>query len=314
MKKHWLRIAILSFVLLVLSACSLSFRLSPDPLVDFPDVKQKDAIDLVTDLGVIDPTPSDAVLTLADRVARLDEDTLNVWGYAMGEQEDGSPNITPQTVLPLLRAAMSHQVDGREDFYASIPSGVTWTLELYEGDPNASWHLCLSAGLTENLVELSRQHDADALYLEDADLYQLLRGMCDEAPGEIDQTAYARHRAVVDSWFDGYWGEMDVPVPVSWELTDFSLCYDYAPLGVEVYRAECVYRSDPPQRIFELLMGGCYVDGDLCLHPESSWSPALLVIDGQALGFFDSERLPQGADSLKEYNSREELLAALPLE
>lgn len=255
------------------------------------------------------PAP-DPTLILEEAVAQLKAESLTVYGYAMSGQADGSPNVTAKNLLPILRSAMEHQVDGEK--IDGISYHGLWSLELYEGDPNTATKLFLFAGLTENLVELSLQGSETSIYLDDAQLYQLLRTMRDNhmAPA-IDQEAYARYQDVVDDWFDAYFADADVAT--RWELTDFYLLDEYAPLGVEVYYAGRAYSSDPPEDILLRLAGGDWVDSQLRLHPSGGDWPALLVMDGQAKGFCDYTQLPLRPNLKEPPDSREAFLEAAGL-
>lgn len=254
------------------------------------------------------PSPSDdPALILEEAVAQLEAETLTVYGYAMSGQADGSPNVTAENLLPVLRSAMEHQTDETQMSYHGL-----WSLELYEGDHNTARRLYLSAGLTENLVELSLQGSEAAIYLDDAELYQLIRTMRDDhTPSNIDQEAYARYQEVVDGEFDAYFADADVAT--RWELTDFYLLHEYAPLGVEVYYAGRAYSSDPPEDILLRLAGGGWVDSQLRLHPVPGGMPVLLVMDGQAKGFCDYDQLPLRPNLKEPPDSREAFLAAAGL-
>ncbi len=243
-------------------------------------------------------------------MAQLEAGSLNVYGYAMSGQADGSPNVTAENLLSLLRSAIEHQVDKEKIDGISYPG--LWTVEFYEGDHNTAPRLLLSAGLTENLVELSREGIEGSIYLEDAALYQLIRTMCDyHTSPNIDQDAYARYRDVVDDEFDAYFADADIST--RWELTDFYLLHEYAPLGVEVYYAGRAYSSDPPEDILLHLAGGSYVDSQLRLHPVPGGLPVLLVMDGQAKGFCDYDQLPLRPNLKEPPESREAFLEAAGL-
>lgn len=256
------------------------------------------------------PAPSqsdDPALILEEAVAQLKAESLTVYGYAMSGQADGSPNVTAKNLLPILRSAMEHQTDETQMSYHGL-----WSLELYEGDPDTATKLSLFAGLTENLVELSLQGSEAAIYLDDAQLYQLIRTMRDNHMQPfIDEDAYARYQDVVDSEFDAYFADADVAT--RWELTDFYLLDEYAPLGVEVYYAGRAYSSDPPEDILLRLAGGDWVDSQLRLHPSGGDWPALLVMDGQAKGFCDYTQLPLRPNLKEPPDSREAFLEAAGL-
>lgn len=252
------------------------------------------------------PQSDDPALILEEAVAGLEADTLTVWGYAMGGQADGSPNVTAEKLLPLLRSAMEHQTNEAQITYPGL-----WSLELSQGDPDTAATLLLSAGLTENLVELSLLGSEVSVYLDDAQLYQLIRTMCDDHTLSVmDEDAYARYRDVVDGEFDTYFANADASV--RWELTGFSLCGANEALGAEVYCAKRAYSSDPPEDILLRLAGGDYVDSQLRLHPTRP--EFLLVLDGQARGFFYTELTPSEiAGFLSQYTSSQALLAELHL-
>lgn len=225
------------------------------------------------------PVPSAG---LEDVVAQLEPEALTIYGYAMGQQADGTPNVTAEALLPLLRQAMEHRRDDWTGDNAKPWPGI-WSLELtQEGVPT----LLLSAGLTDNLVELSAQGGGDYAYLDAPELYQLLRTMRDDpAPSLIDQDAYERYRDVVDDHFDRYFADSDAQVDAQWELTGFTLVERSAPTQTEYWLAGRVYYTDPPELILSGLAGGDFVDSALRLHPVASGYELLQVQNGQAQGF-----------------------------
>lgn len=204
--------------------------------------------------------------------------------YAWGGLEE--QYLYPDDLAELLRTAAASPVE-RD----SLGENILWTLDvpiIPTGNYSGRGTLHLSAGLEENVVEVSGREGlpAGTLYLENQDLYQLVRTSSDYG-GFINETYYEKYRDIVDGYFDSRLEELKDAGYVSWELSEFLGVLGTTKQdgkGVIAFRMKAAFSTDPPELAPDRIAGGAYVDSQLRAHGLDWQNVYLVTLDGEPMG------------------------------
>ena len=204
--------------------------------------------------------------------------------YAWGGQEE--QYLYPDDLAELLRTAAASPVE-RD----SPGENILWTLDvpiIPAGNYSGRGTLHLSAGLEENVVEVSGRDGlpAGTLYLENQELYQLVRTSSDYG-GFINETYYEKYRDIVDGYFDSRLEEVKDAGYVSWELSEFLGVLGTTKQdgkGVAAFRMKAAFSTDPPELAPDRIAGGAYVDSQLRAHGLDWQNVYPVTLDGEPMG------------------------------
>lgn len=204
--------------------------------------------------------------------------------YAWGGQEE--QYLYPDDLAELLRTAAASPVE-RD----SPGENILWTLDvpiIPAGNYSGRGTLHLSAGLEENVVEVSGRDGlpAGTLYLENQELYQLVRTSSDYG-GFINETYYEKYRDIVDGYFDSRLEEVKDAGYVSWELSEFLGVLGTTKQegkGVVAFRMKAAFSTDPPELASDRIAGGAYVDSQLRVHGLDWQNVYPVTLDGEPMG------------------------------
>lgn len=204
--------------------------------------------------------------------------------YAWGGLEE--QYIYPDDLAELLRTAAASPVE-RD----SLGENILWTLDvpiIPAGNYSGRGTLHLSAGLEENVVEVSGRDGlpAGTLYLENQELYQLVRTSSDYG-GFINETYYEKYQDIVDGYFDSRLEEVKDAGYVSWELSEFLGVLGTTKQegkGVVAFRMKATFSTDPPELAPDRIAGGAYVDSQLRVHGLDWQNVYLVTLDGEPIG------------------------------
>lgn len=208
----------------------------------------------------------------------------DVGEYTWGGQEE--QYIYPDDLAELLRTAAASPVE-RD----SLGENILWTLDvpiIPAGNYSGRGTLHLSAGLEENMVEVSGRDGlpAGTLYLENQELYQLVRTSSDYG-GFINETYYEKYQDIVDGYFDSRLEEVKDAGYVSWELSEFLGVLGTTKQdgkGVVAFRMKAAFSTEPPELAPDRIAGGAYVDSQLRVHGLDWQNVYLVTLDDDPMG------------------------------
>lgn len=208
----------------------------------------------------------------------------DVGEYTWGGQEE--TYICPDDLAELLRTAAASPLE-RD----SLGENILWTLDvpiIPAGNYSGRGTLHLSAGLEENVVEVSGRDGlpAGTLYLENQELYQLVRTSSDYG-GFINETYYEKYQDIVDGYFDSRLEEVKDAGYVSWELSEFLGVLGTTKQdgkGAIAFRMKAAFSTDPPELAPDRIAGGAYVDSQLRAHGLDWQNVYLVTLDGEPMG------------------------------
>ena len=194
--------------------------------------------------------------------------------------------IYPDDLAELLRTAAASPL--KRD---SLGENILWSLDV-PIIPAANYSgrgiLRLSAGLEENVVEATGRDGlpAGTLYLENQELYQLVRTSSDYE-GFINETYYEKYQDIVDGYFDSRLEEVKDAGYVSWELSEFLGVLGTTKQdgkGVAAFRMKAAFSTDPPELAPDRIAGGAYVDSQLRVHGLDWQNVYLVTLDDEPVG------------------------------
>lgn len=245
--------------------------------------------------------------TIADRILSLDPAEI---GHVTWDGWVEPPGI--EDTLTMLRRACENPVE-------TEPFQEIWHMQVFLGDRNqTTWNyddaIHISAGLEEPLLHIfgGQNIPGREIFVEDAELYWLMRTYRDAPPLGIDQTVYDLYREPLEAFLD------DVPqlpasmseITVDIELTGLQLADSSKKLNAQAYTVEVVWNVNPREQAPGLLAGGAYVDSQLRCHSMNAASRYLIVVDGQPAGFVGWWFLSEN-NRLDRFETKDALLTAI---
>ncbi len=189
-------------------------------------------------------------------------------------QHNDAGQIDPEDLRLLLQEAVRNPVSDPEQLWI-------WMIQLLLSDQTIN----LYAGLTENVVQL---WDGESyLYVEDEELYRLVRTCNDIPPAGVDEAGYALCRELVDGHLQ-YIPELPMGMKkeqITKELTGFVLQDSSEALNAQAWRMDVAWNVDPPELAYGLCAGASCVNSDLQLIGANVSETFIIVVDGQPVGF-----------------------------
>ena len=232
--------------------------------------------------------------------------------------DSGSQRISLNLLVAILKNAASHPVQHPE-FQSYL-----WSVSVeIQEDHDSSSYLYLTAGVEENIVELSgivvRSVDSRRVYyhVEDEILYWLIRSSDDDMDAYVDKKSYNLYKEYVDDYISS-WENLGV----SWRLTDFHINQNSEDWNVSIYNVKWgyVWDTDIPfddmsTGMRKLLAFGLFDSNMYCYPHEDDFESFayFVVVDGNPIGFLGDYDLWQSDVSveLKHYSTKEEFISKI---
>ena len=240
--------------------------------------------------------PVEAAAQLADLAAMLAPGDVDALSWT------GPCTPTPEELAQLLARAAEHPAQPAKAAYYGL-----WAADFRFQPWDAQVHL--TAGLQENVVCLTAEGFPDqALYLEDQDLYRILRTVHD-VPRAVEEEVYARSRGLIEYYYNTLLedlSQLDGGFD-RWVVNTLTPAQEREDLQAQAYEMAAALYAPTPELAARQLAGGMYLDSQLRTFGLDAQYAFLVTIGGIPAGILPRTAEDDPAAILEGYDSVEAL-------